>query len=172
MAEATDISFKICNVKVNCRAVAIIISEGNILFQKRENDSVWALPGGKIAILEKGKDTIKRELKEEIGELVEVSKLYDVLENFFEYNGERFHEYMFLYFVNFINDSKIKNIKFFDGVEEKKHLKFAWFNEKELDKYNIVPTEMKAKLKEIIEINSQDMVKSKMRRKIYEGKRY
>ena len=35
MAEPTDITFKICNVRVNCRAVAIILNEGNILFQKR-----------------------------------------------------------------------------------------------------------------------------------------
>ena len=36
MAEPTDITFKICNVRVNCRAVAIILNEGNILFQKRK----------------------------------------------------------------------------------------------------------------------------------------
>ena len=172
MAEPTDITFKICNVRVNCRAAAIIVSEGNILFQKREKDLVWALPGGKIGVLEKGKDTIKRELKEEIGELVEVSKLYDVLENFFVYNDEKFHEYVFLYLANLNDDSKLKSIKFFNGVEEHKHLKFAWFNENELDEYNVVPTEIKENLKEIIEINSQDVIKSKMRRKLYERKRY
>ena len=36
MAEPTDITFKICNVRVNCRAVAIILNEGNILFKKRK----------------------------------------------------------------------------------------------------------------------------------------
>lgn len=134
MAEPTDITFKICNVRVNCRAVAIILNEGNILFQKRETDPVWALPGGKIAVLEKGKDTINRELNEEIGEPVEVSNLYDVEENFF------------------------------DGVEKKKHLKFAWFNKEELDIYNVVPIEIKAALKEIIDANEQNVVKSKIRR--------
>lgn len=43
MAEPTDIT----NVRVNCRAVAIILNEGNILFKKRETDPAWALPRGK-----------------------------------------------------------------------------------------------------------------------------
>ena len=164
MAEPTDITFKICNVRVNCRAVAIILNEGNILFQKRETDPVWALPGGKIAVLEKGQDTINRELNEEIGEPVEVSNLYDVEENFFEYNGEQFHEYMFLYLAKLKEYSNLKNEKFFDGVEKKKHLKFAWFNKEELDKYNVVPIEIKDTLKEIIDTNKQNMVKSRIRR--------
>lgn len=164
MAKPTDITFKICNVRVNCRAVAIILNEGNILFQKRETDPVWALPGGKIAVLEKGKDTINRELNEEIGEPVEVSNFYDVEENFFEYNGEQFHEYMFLYLAKLKEYSNLKNEKFFDGVEKKKHLKFAWFNKEELDIYNVVPIEIKDALKEIIDANEQSVVKSKIRR--------
>lgn len=164
MAEPTDITFKICDVRVNCRAVAIILNGGNILFQKRETDLVWALPGGKIAILEKGKDTINRELNEEIGEFVEVSNLYDVKENFFEYNQEKFHEYMFLYLARLKENSSLRNEKFFDGVEKKKHLKFAWFNKEELDEYNIVPIEIKDTLKEIIDTNEKDVVKFKVRR--------
>lgn len=164
MAEPTDITFKICNVRVNCRAVAIILNEGNILFKKRETDPVWALPGGKIRVGEKSEDTIKRKLNEEIGEPVEVSNLYDVEENFFEYNGEQFHEYMFLYLAKLKEYSNLKKEKFFDGVEKKKYLKFAWFNKEELDIYNVVPIEIKDALKEIIDANEQNVVKSKIRR--------
>ncbi len=73
---------------------------------------------------------------------MEVSNLYDVEENFFEYNGEQFHEYMFLYLAKLKEYSNLKNEKFFDGVEKKKHLKFAWFNKEELDIYNVVPIEI------------------------------
>ena len=98
-------------------------------------------PEEKIRVGEKSEDTIKRELNEEIGEPVEVSNLYDVEENFFEYNGEQFHEYMFLYLAKLKEYSNLKKEKFFDGVEKKKHLKFAWFNKEELDIYNVVPIE-------------------------------
>lgn len=59
MAEPTDITFKICNVRVNCRAVSIILNERNILFKKRETDPAWALPRGKIRVGEKSEDTLK-----------------------------------------------------------------------------------------------------------------
>jgi len=60
--------------------------------------------------------------------------------------------------------SNLKKEKFFDGVEKKKHLKFAWFNKEELDIYNVVPIEIKDALKEIIDANEQNVVKSKIRR--------
>ncbi len=164
MAEKTDITFKICNVRVNVRAVAIIVNNGAILFQKRETDPVWALPGGKVAILEKGEETINRELEEEIGEKVEVSNLFDVKENFFEYNNEKFHEYMFMYLAKLKNDSKLKNSKYFDGVEKQKHLKYAWFNSNELNSNNIVPVEIIDILKNIIENEQENMIESRIRR--------
>lgn len=71
---------------------------------------------------------------------------------------------MFLYLVKLKEYSNLKNEKFFDGVEKKKHLKFAWFNKEELDKYNVVPIEIKDTLKKIIDTNEQNMVKSRIRR--------
>lgn len=159
--EPTDITFKIGDVRINCRAAAIIVNEGNILFQKREKDSVWALPGGKIAVLEKSEDAITRELTQEVGEPVDVSQLYGVKENFFEFNNEKFHEYLFLYLVNLQEDSKFKERKFFKGIEEGKHLEFAWFNTQELDQYNIVPAELKDSLKEILASKEKESVATK-----------
>lgn len=86
------------------------------------------------------------------------------MENFFEYNQEKFHEYVFLYLAKLKENSNLKYKKFFDGIEEEKHLKFAWFDKKELDEYNVVPIQIKDILKEIIDISEQNMIKSKMRR--------
>ena len=71
---------------------------------------------------------------------------------------------MFLYLEKLKEYSNLKKEKFFDGVEKKKHLKFAWFNKEELDIYNVVPIEIKDALKEIIDANEQNVVKSKIRR--------
>ena len=62
-----DINVKIYDYILNCRAVAIIIKNNKILFQKRKQDKFWALPGGKIRIDETGEEAIKRELNEELG---------------------------------------------------------------------------------------------------------
>ena len=40
MTEKTDLQYEICGVVVNCRAVAIIINNNKILFQKRKD---WML---------------------------------------------------------------------------------------------------------------------------------
>ncbi len=70
---------------------------------------------------------------------------------------------MFLYLVKLKEYSNLKYENFFDGVEKKKHLKFAWFNKEELDNYNIVPVEIKDTLKEII--NKIEMTRVRKRGK-------
>jgi hypothetical protein len=57
--ERTDIQFKINDIIFNCRAVAIIIYDNKILFQKRKQDEFWALLGRKFR--RKTIDKFKRE---------------------------------------------------------------------------------------------------------------
>lgn len=45
-----DINIRIEDYILNCRAVAIIVNNNSILFQKRKQDEFWALPGGKIRV--------------------------------------------------------------------------------------------------------------------------
>ena len=45
-----DINVKIQDVLLNVRAVAIIVHDNKVLFQKRKQDEFWALPGGKIRV--------------------------------------------------------------------------------------------------------------------------
>ena len=62
--ENDDINVLISNNIFTCRVAALIEKNGKILFQKRKNDLVWALPGGKIRVLEKLDDGIRREIFE------------------------------------------------------------------------------------------------------------
>lgn len=155
MAEKTDLQYEICGVVVNCRAVAIIMNNNKILFQKRKQDEFWALPGGKIAVLEKGKETVKRELSEEIGVDVEVSELLDVEENFFNFNGKDFHEFIFMYLTSLNDNTRLEKINEFNGVEEKKNLVFKWFDKEEITEDNIRPAFLNEKLIRMLEENKQ-----------------
>ena len=154
MTEKTDLQYEICGVVVNCRAVAIITNNNKILLQKRKQDEFWALPGGKIAVLEKGKETVKRELFEEMGVDVEVSELLDVEENFFSFKGKEFHEFIFMYLTSLNNNMRLEKIKEFNGVEEKKNLVFKWFDKDDITENNIRPAFLNEKLiKMMDEIN-------------------
>ena len=155
MAEKTDLQYEICGVIVNCRAVAIIMNDNKILFQKRKQDEFWALPGGKIAVLERGKETVKRELSEEIGVNVEVGELLDVKENFFKFKDKKFHEFIFMYLTSLNDNMKLERKIEFNGVEEQKNLVFKWFDKEEINENNIRPVFLNEILIEIMEEKNQ-----------------
>jgi ADP-ribose pyrophosphatase len=63
---------------------AIIISDGQILLEKRKNEpgkGKWSIPGGKVDLGETARQTVIREVKEETGLEVETPKLIDVVDN-------------------------------------------------------------------------------------------
>jgi ADP-ribose pyrophosphatase len=63
---------------------AIIISDGQILLEKRKNEpgkGKWSIPGGKVDLGETARQTVIREVKEETGLNVERPELIDVVDN-------------------------------------------------------------------------------------------
>ena len=122
-----DINVIINDINFNCRAVAIIKYDDKILFQKQQKDKYWALPGGKIHILEKGEEAIKRELKEELGiNEIKVQKCFSVSEYFFKYENNRYHQYIFSYIVNIPEKEWIFKQEEFLGIEKEKNLIYKW----------------------------------------------
>lgn len=124
-----DIKVNIADTLFQVRAVAIIIDNDRILFQKRKNDEFWALPGGKVKVGEKSKDTINRELREELElEKFTVKDCNSVAEYFFTYKNCFTHQYIFTHLVDVSNDEWIiKEEKEFLGREKDKDLIFSWF---------------------------------------------
>ena len=144
--EKTDIQFEIEGVTVNCRAVGILINNKKILFQKRKRDNFWALPGGKIAVMEKGYHAVKRELNEELGLNLDPqipNDLLDVKENFFNYDDKKFHEFIFMYSMELPENSPVLLYDdCFAGTEKGKDLVFKWLNRDDILTENIAPSFM------------------------------
>lgn len=140
MGKVTDIAVKIEGVEFVCRSCAVVMHDEKILFQKRKNDKNWALPGGKIEILETTREAIARELEEELAITdIVVGDVISVTENFFEWNGNRVHQYIFAHKVTF-NDSKYNDIEgAFDGAEEEKDVIFTWIKKEDLVNTPIKP---------------------------------
>lgn len=146
----TDIQFKINDIIFNCRAVAIIIYDNKILFQKRKQDEFWALPGGKIRVGEATKEAITRELKEELGLVnFNVSDVATVSEYFFEFGKDKYHQFIFGHKVSVLDSEWIFKDETFTGIEEQENLLFKWFELNELETEPIKPDFVKEQLENL-----------------------
>ena len=140
MGKITDIKVKIAGVEFVCRSCAVVMNGDKILFQKKKNDKSWALPGGKIEVLETTREALARELKEELDITdITVGDVMSVTENFFEWKGDKVHQYIFTHEVTF-NDPKYNDIEgTFDGAEEDNDVVYTWIKKEDLPKYSIKP---------------------------------
>lgn len=139
MGKINDINVDINGTNLVCRACAVVINDGKVLFQKRAGDKYWALPGGKIEVNETTKESLTRELKEELAiENFEVGKVIAVTENFFKLNDNKIHQYIFTHEVKFI-DTKYNNMLEFEGAEVGKNVIFTWIKINELKTSLIKP---------------------------------
>jgi len=141
-----DIRLMIEDVKFGARAVGVLKKNDKILCQKRKQDEFWALPGGKIRVGETGKETIVRELSEEIGVTnCTVERIQSVSEHFFKYEKDKYHQYIFAYIVK-VNDNDILSNIEFEGIEENENLVFKWFDIDEINETPIKPDFLKEDL--------------------------
>ena len=131
-----DIKFNLDNNnQFVSRTIGIIKKDNKILVQGRKGKDGWGFPGGTIAYLENSEETIKREFEEEIGEKVNINKLFAIVENFFKFDTITVHQISFYYLLNLDNNSKYYGMDSFDGVEEGKNIIFKWID---LDSNEIV----------------------------------
>lgn len=82
-------------------SLAIIKKEGKVLaykgYDEKKDEYFYRLPGGGIEFGERAEDTLKRELKEELGLDININAQLGVLENLFTFNNKKGHEIAFLF---------------------------------------------------------------------------
>ena len=132
-----NIDFIKDNYRFNARSSAVIYNKDKtkvLLFKVGDDRDFYMLPGGRIEHFESSKEAIIREIKEELGWLLE----YDfccIQENFLETKGMKITQYNFCY--KAIYDGKISNepIKCLDN----EYQTFKWVAVQELNNYKILP---------------------------------
>ena len=125
------------NFKFNFRVVGIFVNDSKILLQKCEKDNYYSLIGGRIKYGETTIETLIREIQEEIGIKVKKkeTKLINVSENFFKYNGKKFHELLFIYKINNKQIDQISEIKTLD----KTNVVNKWYDISKLNVMDVRP---------------------------------
>ena len=143
-----DITIDVGNYKLNVRAACIIKHNNKILVHKNINEDHYALLGGRVGIGESSEETIKREIKEELGKEINITGYMSTVENFFEMKGSKYHEYMFIYQAEF-KEEKDKLIEdTLENVEGKEYLRYEWLDLEKIQEYVILPKVAKEILKE------------------------
>ncbi len=148
-----DLRFRMGNARFDARTVAVIRSEDKILLQRIHGKPGYAFPGGGCSMNETTKETMERELEEEIGKKIEVKDMLFFIEDFFEYAEEKVHQYAFYYNVEFKDE--IDFSKTIEGIEEGKNLYFEWvdFDEFVKEDFPLKPAFLKEAIKNNVNNN-------------------
>ena len=91
------IAYDMPDGRFNLRAAVVVMREEHVLVGHTTSEAIWYLPGGRVEWGESTRDTAERELFEELGVAGEIGDLVTVMENFFSYEGKRFHELAYYY---------------------------------------------------------------------------
>lgn len=112
----------------NYRVVGVAVREDLVLLHQVEGDGFWAFPGGRAEFGETAEQTLKREMREEIGVEIEVVRLLWVVENFFTLAGKQYHEIALYFLMRLPSGCKyLAERGPFRGEEEGVELIFQWF---------------------------------------------
>lgn len=143
-----DITIDVDNYKLNVRAAGVIIHNGKILLHRNINSNHYALIGGRVEIGESSADTIKREIKEELGKDIEITGYISTIENFFEMKGSKYHEILFVHKIEFTNEEDKKIEYTMKNIEGKDYLQYEWIDLDNIEEYPLMPIVLKDVLKE------------------------
>jgi ADP-ribose pyrophosphatase YjhB (NUDIX family) len=141
--------------RFNYRVAGVAIDDGHVLIHRAADEAFWTLPGGRVEMGEASEETIRREMREELGVDVRVERLLWIVENFFEYDGKKCHELAFYYLMT-IPDGRLRaDGETFEGLEEffegkpVVRLLFRWHPLDRLEELEILPSFLRERLGEL-----------------------
>lgn len=142
-----DITVELEEYILNIRAAVVIIHNDKILVHRNINSNHYALVGGRVELGEDSIETVKREIKEEMGKEIEIIGYISTVENFFTMNGKKYHEIEFVHLAEFKEekDKLIQNT--IKNIEGKDYLQYEWIERNQIDQVPLMPVKMQSVLK-------------------------
>jgi ADP-ribose pyrophosphatase YjhB (NUDIX family) len=126
--------------------LALIRNKNKLLvFQGRDNvkeQIFFRLLGGGIEFGEKSDESLRREMKEELNAEIKNLNFVKTLENIFNYEGKDYHELVFIYAAEFVDD-KFYNLNEIDILDSKNKNKAIWVDIDRLKNSNFFPEGIK-----------------------------
>lgn len=135
------LTFQHTKGRFNYRTVGVLMCDQHVLVHRAEIDSFWTLPGGRVEFGESAQDGIIRELQEELGVVANTECLLWIVESFFTYTAQPYHELAFYFLITLPGDSAIYTITTpFRGQEPGTSLIFQWYPLAELHRLELYPS--------------------------------
>ena len=97
MGKRRMIRLDVGDQRFNFRIAGLGFRDGHVLVHRAEHEAFWSFPGGRAEVGETSVDTLRREMREELGVDVEIGRLLWTVENFFRYEARHYHEIGFYY---------------------------------------------------------------------------
>lgn len=139
-----DLKIKTEKEEFHVRTCGVIKQEDKFLIMRVNETPYYHIPGGHIEIGEDSRETLIREIKEEIGCDVKEANLFAIQENFWSKNNRKCHGIEFYYI---IKPEQILKSKNYEKIEidkgEEKLLKFRWATSEELKNIDLRPSNIK-----------------------------
>jgi len=143
------ISYREHGKRFNYRVAAIIIIDNHVLLQTAEGEGFWILPGGRCELMETSQEALVREMKEELDVKVEIGSLVWIVENFFGFDTELWHEIGLYYTAGLPNSSPILSLEELTCEDTGLQILFRWFKLEDIDTIKLYPSFLKSGLKDI-----------------------
>jgi ADP-ribose pyrophosphatase YjhB (NUDIX family) len=138
------------------RVAAVIIDDERVLLSRAKGDHFWSLPGGEAGFHEEAANVVRRTLREDLLEDIDVDRLVWVVENFFrdQKQNQKYHELSFYFLAHLRKDSEhLEHSGPFSGNsgQPKAQYEYQWFlrSEAELRKIPVYPLFLKYSLSSI-----------------------
>lgn len=116
---------------------AIIVREEKVLLTRDpRTPEYWELPGGRLNVDEKPEDGLIRELKEELGVIVDVSEVV-FLKQFLQGNEEAKRALVVVYKATISPNAEL-------SVDSREICEVGWFTKQEIDSLKLFPEHQEA----------------------------
>ena len=134
--EKGDFRFLLC-------ARGIAINRERVLLFNVVGWDWWALPGGRVEMLEQSGKALKREMREEIASDVTVGRLVWIIENFYKPQGTSYHEIGMYYLMALSDNSIVFKSDEHTCKDGPVTLRFRWFPLADIEQLEIRPAFLK-----------------------------
>ena len=139
--------------RFNYRVAGVAIVDGQVLLHQAAGDDFWTLPGGRPEMMETAVDALRREMIEEAGLAVSVSRLLWIVENFFVFGGEKVHELLLCFEMTASASvdlqAEFRGTERFRDTEGTTELTFKWLSLDQLHTVRIEPVFLREALRNL-----------------------